>query len=277
MSSIEGDSTGKGFTIDLAVIVVTFVFFLAVVLAIRGGWLWDDASTPESEAKPRIVVFCAASVEPAMYEILLGYEKAHEVEIAVSAASSGTLARQIESGARCEIFISANSEWMDFVAEKNLIDVSSRVDLLRNSLVLVRNADFDFSLDFETSAEALRSYDDHLAIGDPAGVPAGKYAKEALTNLGLWSALEPRFVFAADVRSALMYVERGEAPLGIVYQSDALASKHVRVVDEFPASSHSRIVYPAALMKEHSDEAESFFEYLSSSEAKDAFAKFGFE
>ncbi|MCE7797176.1 molybdate ABC transporter substrate-binding protein [Sphingobium sufflavum] len=196
----------------------------------------------------------------------------------LSFAASSALARQIGSGAPADLFISADEPWMDDVAAKGLLRPGTRLSYISNRLVLVASVGHPVKLTIRRKfplAAALGT--GRLAMADPDSVPAGKYGKAALTALGVWSSVEPRVARAENVRAALALVERGEAPLGIVYATDALASKGVRVIGTFPASSHPPITYPIAVLKSAtSRDAESFRRFLISREGKAIFARYGF-
>src|SRR3984957_5782349 len=200
------------------------------------------------EGRPGITVFAAASLTNVMQELGDGFTKDSSVPVRFSFAASSALARQIENGSRADVFISADLDWMDYLQARNLIQPASRHDVLGNQLVLIPPVDSKVILKIEPHfALAATLGKGRLATGDPESVPAGRYAHEALANLGVWDAVSSRLVRADSVRSALAFVERGEAPLGIVYATDALVDKNVRVVDVFPAGTHMPIIYPAAL------------------------------
>ena len=232
------------------------------------------AALPAQAEQPTLLVFAAASLKNALDDAVASYPAA---KVTVSYAASGPLARQIEAGAPAGLFISADEEWMDELAAKELIELGSRIDLLGNALVLVAPkasaTHFAFGKDKDL-ASALG--DGRLAIGDPQSVPAGKYAQEALTALGLWAAVEPHLARAESVRAALALVDRGETPLGIVYRTDAAADAGVRIVDHFPESSHKPITYPAALVKGAAPPAREFLAWLASAPAAGYFEKQGF-
>jgi molybdate transport system substrate-binding protein len=198
--------------------------------------------------------------------------------IVVSYAASSALAKQIANGAPVDLFISADLEWMDYLAARKLIDAQSRSNLLSNRLVLIAPAGSSVKLDVAPNfplAAALGG--GRLSIADPGHVPAGKYARSALESLGVWGSVAGRTAQAENVRAALVLVSRGEAPLGIVYRTDALADVRVRTVAEFPESSHPPIVYPAALIAStKSPAARDFLEYLKSQAARALWTKHGF-
>lgn len=236
---------------------------------------------PAAWAAESVTVFAAASLSDAMEAVGQAYRSSTGGEVRFAFAASSTLARQIAAGAPAHLFISANEAWMDALERDDLIDPASRVSPIRNSLVLIAPVDgaappaaIDRGLDLAARLGA----DGRLAMGDPAHVPAGIYARQALETLGLWHSLEPRLAYADNVRVALALVERGEAPLGIVYATDAAISRGVRVVGLFPAGSHAPITYPFALIKAQANEdARAFFRYLTSDAAREIFARYGFK
>ena len=223
-------------------------------------------------------MFGAASLTNVLDELSASYTRDTGQTVKCSYASSSALARQIEAGAHADAFLSADIEWMDYVQSRDLIDSSTRKDLLGNRLVLVAPAASDVHLKIEKGfplAKALGPTG-KLATGDPEYVPVGRYARSALTSLGVWNEVADRLVRADNVRTALAFVSRGEAPLGIVYATDAMVDKGVRVVDTFPESSHMKIVYPMAVTKGARSGAARFLEYLRKPEAQAVFQKYGF-
>lgn len=227
----------------------------------------------------KITVFAAASLTNAMQDIAAVYKKEKNVEVVSSFASSSTLARQIEAGAPADVFISADQKWMDYAVDKKAIDTASRQTLLGNSLVVVAPKASEhkaFTVDNKTDWSRLLD-GGRLAVGDPEHVPAGIYAKEALQKLGAWDTLAPKLAPAEDVRGALALVERNEAPLGIVYGSDAVASKGVKVVATFPEASHQKVEYPIAIVDGHKNATVSAFcDYLKGPQASAIFKRYGF-
>lgn len=227
----------------------------------------------------KITVFAAASLTNAMQDIAKEYKKEKRVDVVSSFASSSTLARQIEAGAPADLFISADQKWMDYAIDKKAIDTATRETLLGNSLVVVAPKDSkqgDFTINATTQWLSLLN-DGRLAVGDPDHVPAGIYAKEALQKLGAWETLSSRLAPAEDVRGALALVERNEAPLGIVYGSDAVASKGVKVVSTFPEDSHKKVEYPLAIVDGHNNATvKAFYDYLSGPQASAIFKRYGF-
>lgn len=193
-------------------------------------------------------VYAAASLKNALDDAGAAYLKATGVKVVPVYDASGTLAKQIENGAPADLFISADLAWMDYLQGKALIRADSRINLLGNRLVLIAPAGGAAHVDLKPGVHlAALLGDGRLALGDPASVPAGAYARAALQWLGDWATLQPRLAPTANVRAALALVSRGEAPLGIVYETDVAADKGVRIAGIFPAESHPPIVYPIAL------------------------------
>ncbi|AFJ47721.1 molybdate ABC transporter substrate-binding protein [Shimwellia blattae] len=227
----------------------------------------------------KVTVFAAASLTNALQDIAQQYKKEKQVDVVASFASSSTLARQIEAGAPADLFISADQKWMDYAAGKEAIKTDSRVTLLGNSLVLVApkaSPQGNITINRTTNWVSLLN-GGRLAVGDPQHVPAGIYARQAFEKLGVWSTLSPVLAPAEDVRGALALVERNEAPLGVVYGSDAVASKGVKVVGTFPEDSHPKVEYPMAITRDHASAAvEGFWQYLQGPQAAAVFKKYGF-
>lgn len=232
-----------------------------------------------AQDKPAPVsIFAAASLKNALDEVAAAWKSRTGEEITISYAASFPLARQIEAGAPADIFIAADEESMNYLADRKLIAPETRKDLLGNELVLVapKTALADsVALTLDGVAAALQN--GRLSMGDPASVPAGKYGQAALTKLGLWDALQGKAAFADNVRAALLYVSRGETPLGVVYATDAKAAPEVKVVARFPADSHKPIVYPIARTASSKGEAaRKALDFLEGPEAAKAFEKQGF-
>ena len=224
-----------------------------------------------------VTVFAAASLKDALDAAVQSYSAEGHGKVVVSYAASAALAKQIENGAPADLFISANEEWMDYLATRNLIDASTRADFVSNSLVLIAPKDAPLSLKIAPGfplAAALK--DGRLAMGDPANVPAGTYGKAALEHLGVWDSVANKTAYGADVRAVLAFVERGEAPAGIVYATDAAASGKVMVVGTFPEDSHPPVAYPIAVAKNASKDARGFYQFLRGPSAQAIFKKFGF-
>jgi molybdate transport system substrate-binding protein len=230
-----------------------------------------------TDAAPHILVFGAASLTNVLQELGDAYHQSSGVVVKSSFAASSVLARQIEAGARADIFFSADLDWMDYLQQRDLIQRATRHDVVGNRLVLVAPADSKLELKIGPNfALAAALGTGRLATGDPDSVPVGRYARTALTALGVWNEVANRIVRADNVRTALIFVERGEVPLGIVYTTDALIDKKVRIVDTFPANTHQPITYPIALTQTARPQAAAFVSYLLSPEALAAFKKYGF-
>jgi molybdate transport system substrate-binding protein len=224
-----------------------------------------------------LTVFAAASLTDAMQEVGKSWEAKSGHTVVFSFAASSVLARQIEASGGADMFLSADSDWMNYLDTRDLIVRDSRKDLLGNHLVLVAPAGVPVSLTIAPHfdlAGALAG--GRLSMADPASVPAGKYGKASLTSLGVWDSVSGHLAQAENVRAALAYVARGETPLGIVYTTDALSDHSVRIVGTFPDSTHAPIVYPVALTKDAKPLAKSFLVYLGSPAARAVFAKDGF-
>ncbi|MEN6544120.1 molybdate ABC transporter substrate-binding protein [Parvibaculum sp.] len=223
------------------------------------------------------LVFAAASLKNVLDDIIKAYAETGGGKVVASYAGSSVLARQIEAGAKADIFISADTDWMDYLAKRGLIDGQSRSDLLGNRLVLIAPADSKVAITIGRNFPLRAALGDgRLAIADPESVPAGKYARAALTSLGVWGDVVDHTASAENVRVALAYVARGETPLGIVYETDAKQEPKVRIVGYFPEDTHLPIIYPAALTKGATPEAARFLEFLHGDKAKAAFLKAGF-
>jgi molybdate transport system substrate-binding protein len=238
------------------------------------------AACPPVSASESVLVFAAASLTDAVSEVAGRYQESTGVGVKLSFAASSTLGRQIEAGAPAQIFVSANESWMDQLQASGLIIAESRIAPVGNALVLIAPIDSrlpPFNPGPDSNLLSLLGGDGRLALGDPAHVPAGTYAREALQKLGLWSALESRLALADNVRAALALVSRGEAPLGIVYATDASVGK-VRVLGTFPASSHAPIRYPVAIVRGgNTAPARAFFEFLTGDVGLGILERHGFQ
>ncbi|SHJ47625.1 molybdate transport system substrate-binding protein [Desulfatibacillum alkenivorans DSM 16219] len=257
----------KKYNIRICLTILFFVFLFIAGLAPRNA----------AAEKQDLTVYAAASTTNAMTDIAKMFEKTHAVKIRLSFASSSTLAKQIEKGAPADVYLSANPKWMNYLDERGVTQKGTRVDLLGNRIVFIApesSAIDKVAVDSGLDLPALLG-DGRLSMGDPDHVPAGMYGKKAMENLGLWEGVQNRIARSKDVRAALVLVERGEAPLGQVYATDAAISKKVKVVGVFPESSHPPIVYPAALVQD-SAPAREFLKYLGSPEAAEVFAEYGF-
>lgn len=235
--------------------------------------------SPASAQDKTITVFAAASMKNALDEIDAAYTARTGVKFSVSYAASSVLAKQIEQGAPADVFVSADTDWMDYAISKKTINQASRVNLLGNSIVLI--APKDSRIDSVTITPgfdlAKLAGDGRIATGDVKSVPAGKYAKAALEKLGAWQAAEPKFAMAESVRAALTLVARGEAHLGIVYSTDAKVEPGVKIVGTFPADSHPAIVYPVAATVMAKPETNDYLAFLRSTAAKTILEKYGFK
>lgn len=236
-----------------------------------------------ADARPPLV-FAASSTIHALTEIEQAFSAEKKQPLSLSFAASSTLAKQIANGAPAHLFLSANAHWMDFLSQRHRIVENSRTDLLGNRLVLItrKNSDLpDILITRETDLLKL-TQKQRIAMGDPAYVPAGIYAKSALVHLGMWSSVQPFTAPAKDVRSALAFVERGLCPLGIVYGSDAANNTTVRVIGEFPEKSHPVILYPVAAISLSKPDplqqktARAFLRYLKTPKARSIFLAHGF-
>jgi molybdate transport system substrate-binding protein len=226
-----------------------------------------------------VVVFAAASLKNALNDVVTSYQATTGKAVTVSYGGSSALAKQIEAAAPADIFISADLAWMKDVHDKNLTVADTEKPLLGNEIVLVAPQDSTAAVTIAAGFDLAGALgvDGHLAMANVDSVPAGKYGKAALTKLGVWDAVSAKVVQADDVRAALAFVARGEAPLGIVYATDAAAEPKVKVVATFPADSHPPIVYPVALLASSTNpDARDFLKYLESDAAKPAFTKQGF-
>ena len=225
-----------------------------------------------------VTVFAAASLKEAMDQQAKTFEASTGNKVIVSYGASNTLAKQIEAGAPADIFISADLDWMDYLDQRRLLAPNTRFDLLRNTLVLIAPASSTSTLRIGPNfglAAALGT--EKLAMANPDSVPAGKYGKSALEKLGVWASVEKQVARAENVRAALALVSRGEAPFGIVYRTDALADKGVKIIDTFPRDSHPPIIYPATLLAtSKSAAAKSLMDYLQSAPARSVWEKYGF-
>jgi molybdate transport system substrate-binding protein len=254
-----------------------FLTGLLCLLAAAGLPAREAAPGSAALPQPSLLVFAAASLTDALEEADRAFTADSHIAVKTSYAGSSVLAKQIEAGARADVFVSADREWMDYLEKHGLLRPGTRRDLLGNALVLIAPADSPVQLKIAPQfalAAALGS--GRLACADPDSVPAGLYARAALTALGVWEAVSPRLARAENVRAALAYVARGEAPLGIVYQTDALADKHVRVVDVFPADTHPPIIYPAAATSAARPESARYLDFLRSERARQIFTRYGF-
>jgi molybdate transport system substrate-binding protein len=235
---------------------------------------------PLTARAQELTVFAAASLTDAMKDVSTQWAQAGHQPLRMSFGASSTLARQIEQGAPANLFASADEKWMDYLAEKKLIVTSTRKDLLGNDLVLVVAADKPQHVTIGPGFNllGLLGPTGRVATGDPAHVPVGIYAEQALKRLGIWDAVSPRLARTDDVRSALLLVERGEAPAGIVYATDAAVSKAVMIAGTFPANSHDPISYPFAVTQSgDTPDARALMTFLAGPQARAIFVNRGFK
>jgi molybdate transport system substrate-binding protein len=235
---------------------------------------WAPAQAQEKS----ITVFAAASMKNALDDVDAAFTKQTGTKVVASYDASSVLMKQIEQGAPADVFVSADLKWMDYGSQKKLIDEGSRLNLLGNKLVLIAAKDSKLAPvtigpGFDLAKLA---GDGRITTGDVQAVPVGIYAKAALEKLGLWGSVEPKMAMAANVRAALLLVARGEAPLGIVYATDAKVEPGVKVIGVFPDDSHEPIVYPVAATKTAKPDAALYLAFLRSSAAKSIFESYGF-
>lgn len=228
-------------------------------------------------AGEKVLLYAAASTSNAVTEIIQQFNHiSPDIKVKVSFASSSTLAKQIEAGAPAQIYISANPKWMDYLQERKLIINHSRKNLLSNRIVLISPRGQPLTVEMNKTYNFAEQLPGKLCLGDPAHVPVGMYAKQALLSMGWWDGLKRRIVGTKDVRAAVVFVELGECAAGIVYATDANASEKIELITEFPAVSHSPIVYPVAALSTNKA-ATTFLKYLSSPQAVTIFKEYGFQ
>ncbi len=230
----------------------------------------------KDSASVNLTISAAASLQDAIQEIGHLYtQKIPNVKVSYNFGASGSLRHQIEQGAPVDIFICAASEYMDRLANKNLLLVNTRHNLLKNEVVLIAPHD---NYDLNSFSQLNRNFVSRIAIGDPNSVPAGKYAKEVFSFLNLYQTIEPKLIFAKDVRQVLAYVETGNVEAGIVYKTDVQISDRVKTVATVPVNFHSPIIYPVAIIKDskYPETAQNFFQFILSNTAKNVFRAYGF-
>ncbi|OEF95965.1 molybdate ABC transporter substrate-binding protein [Desulfuribacillus alkaliarsenatis] len=263
--------------------IVLFLVSPIIVIGILIGCSERNHETEGLEGLPvpvegrSITVSAASSLKDAMNAIQAAYVKHNpELNIIINMGSSGQLQQQIEQGAPVDIFISAAQRQMNALADKGFIVTDSRVNLVRNEIVVIAHKDANMVTSFEDLASPQVRF---IGIGNPESVPAGSYAKEALETMELWDSLKDKLVHTLNVRQVLSYIELGNADAGIVYHSDALLSERIKVVAVAPETSHSPILYPAALIQSsrNNQHASQFLEFLQSDEAKEIFQQYGFQ
>lgn len=226
----------------------------------------------------RVNVFAAASLKPVLDQLAAEFSRENGNTISMTYAGSNVLARQIEEGAPADVFISADQEWMDSLESKSLISTETRFDFTANRLVLITQAENSLNLKIAVDFALADTLDaGRIAMADVRAVPAGRYAKAALTSLGVWDQVADKTAQTENVRAALAFVARGEALIGIVYQTDAINESKVRVLDVFPATTHPPIIYPAALISGSTAPAgPAFLSFLRSATALKRLESFGF-
>lgn len=253
----------------------SFTVGLAAVLLSGIGWL----APREVSAQDRsITVFAAASMKNALDDVNAAYTKATGVKVVSSYAASSALAKQIESGAPADAFVSADLKWMDYLQDKKAINADTRINLLGNKLVLIAPKDSKVGNVIINQGFDLAKLagDERIATGDVKAVPVGLYAKAALERLGAWAAAEPRFAMTDNVRAALLLVARGEAALGIVYETDARVEPGVKIIGTFPESSHPPVTYPVASTATAKPAVAGYLAFLRGKAARDIFERYGF-
>jgi molybdate transport system substrate-binding protein len=253
--------------------------FSRILMAGAAAWLLSMPATPADPPVSRrpLLVFAATSLTDVLGELSKDFERQAGMPVKVSFAASSVLARQIEAGGAAEVFVAADQEWMDYLQQRSLIETPTRRDIVGNRLVLIAPADSRMELKIARGfALAAALAGGRLATAEPESVPAGRYARAALASLGLWDQMQHRLVRAESERGALLFVARGEAPLGIVYATDARAEPKVRIVDTFPEETHAPITYPGATTSGARPEAVAYLDYLCSSRARETWTRYGF-
>jgi molybdate transport system substrate-binding protein len=249
-----------------------------LALLVAAGLASTAGALPAVAQGKDVVIFAAASLKNALDDIAGQWQRETGKKVVVSYAASNTLIKQIEQSAPADIFISADLDWMDYGQQKDLIKPDSRSNLLGNRLVLIAPKDSSVRANIQPGFDlAALLKGGRLAMGNVDAVPAGKYGKASLEKLGVWDSVKDKIAQAETVRAALLFVSRGEAPLGIVYQTDAAADPGVKIVGTFPENTHPPIIYPVALTKESANaDAQAFLNYLRSPAARAAFERQGF-
>ena len=231
-----------------------------------------------ADAPGTVLVFAAASLADVLRDLDAAFTARTGIHVTSSLAASSMLAKQIEAGAPADVYFSADAQWMDYLEQRRLLQSGSRHDVVGNSLVLIAPASSPLRVRIAPGFDLARALGaGRLAVADPDSVPAGIYGREALQSLGVWNSVASRLVRAENVRAALEYVARGDAPLGIVYRTDALAEKRVRIAGVFPAGSHPPIVYPMALTRHGGEAAARYLAFITGPDAQPIFRKWGFE
>jgi molybdate transport system substrate-binding protein len=257
---------------------VVLLFVAAVALLAGGGLLFGAGAPPAGPARTKLTVSAAISLKDALDEAKQHYTKDHpDVAIAINYGASGTLQLQIEQGAPVDVFVSAAPKQMDALEMKGLLLAGTRTDLVQNEVVLVVAKDSKLGL--AGFMDLTRPDVKQVALGEPASVPAGEYAKETLTSLGIYDAVKAKAILAKDVRQVLTYVESGNVDAGIVYATDAMSSARVMVAATAPPKSHSLVIYPGAVVKAtaNPEAAKAFLDFLAGPRGAAVFRKYGFK
>ena len=248
-----------------------------IVLTLIVGIAFDARAPSAAEQDRPVILFAAASLTDAVTKVSTAFTQETGIAVKTSFAASSVLARQIEAGAPATVFFAADEAWMDYLQTRNLLAPGSRKDVLANQLVLVAPADSTANVKITSGPALLQALGGaRIATGDPDSVPIGKYAKAALIKLGVWEQVQGRLVRAEDVRSALAFVARGEAPFGIVYLTDAKIEKRVKLLDVFPQDTYPPIRYPIAMTTVADAEASRFVEFVAGKRAAAIFQSYGF-
>lgn len=255
--------------------IIIFMLFAFLLMSCSNHKTNQPSTQAENESLV-LTISAAISLTDALSEIKNIYELENNVELTFNLGGSGKLAQQIQQGAPADVFISANQEWMDVLEDDQLIKVDTRDNVTGNQLVLITND--TSSISYDSFANIQANEVDQIAIGNPDSVPAGKYAKDVLENLGSWDKLQDQFVLAKDVRQVLTYVETGNADIGFVYQSDTYQENNIKVLATADASLHDPILYPIAVVADtkHETEALDFIEFMHSDEAQNILERYGF-
>ncbi|QGY45069.1 molybdate ABC transporter substrate-binding protein [Maribellus comscasis] len=250
-------------------------YYIYIIVA---AIFFAGCATKKKNAKSELVLFCAASLTDVISEITSDFEKKNNVEVKINFASSGTLARQIEHGATPVIFISANKKWLDYLNKLSFTIPETEKEIAGNSMVLIAPGSSSLEpVAYSSEMNLPELFEGRLSVGDPNHVPAGSYALQLLKSLGCEEELEPRFLPAKDVRSALMVVEMGEVEAGIVYKTDALKSGKVKIITEFPDSLHEPVNYYMTEIKgQKTDLSDNLYKFISSEEVLSVWGKYGF-
>lgn len=255
-----------------------FTLMAVCLLALASGCGGQSQSTTAAKEPVELHVSAAASLTDVMNEIGKAYEQEHpDVKVVFNYGSSGALQQAIENGGTADLFFSAAQKQMDALDKKGLLKEGTRKDLLQNEVVLIvpKDSDKDITSFDQLTSDKLQ----HIALGEPKGVPVGQYSEEILTKLGILDAVKAKAVYGSDVRQVLAWVASGEADAGLVYATDAAVEPSVRVVATAPAGTHKPVIYPAAVLKDtkHLDTAKDFLAFVSNDKNKERFAKYGFE